>query len=219
MHIGEGTDSIAAKEIDDLLRFNFFKRALVGIHAVAINEQQAAKFKALVWCPASNYFLLNKTAAVGSLKKATNIIFGTDSTLTACWNIWEHLRVAKNENGLTCGELFNAVTKTAAAVWNMKGKGNLEQNSVADIVIARGNGTSDSFFAINPQDILLVLHKGQIRLFDESVKEQLISNKIGINNFDKIKMGTATKYVWGNISGLMQEIKKYYPTAEFPVSV
>jgi cytosine/adenosine deaminase-related metal-dependent hydrolase len=219
MHIGEGTDSIAVNEINELLRFNFCKRTLIGIHAVAMNEKQAAKFKALVWCPASNYFLFNKTADVAALKNVTNIIFGTDATLTAGWNIWDHLRLAKKENELTNEALFNAVTKTPAVVWNMSGKGSLEKGSVADIVIARGNGTPDSFFAINPQDILLVLHKGHIRLFDESVKDQLINNNISVANYDKINMGTATKYISGNISGLVHEIKKYYPEATFPFSV
>lgn len=219
MHSGEGTDAIASKEIDELLQFNFFKRKLIGIHAVAMNQTQAAKFKALVWCPASNYFLLNKTAAVGTLKNATSILFGTDSALTAGWNIWDHLRLARNEKGLTDEELFDAVTKNAAAVWDMPGKGRLVKNSVADIVIANGDGSANSFYAINPQDILLVLHKGHVRLFDESVKDQLINNHITLKNFDKINIGTATKYIWGNISGLMQEIKKYYPEAAFPVSV
>jgi hypothetical protein len=219
MHIGEGTDAIASKEIDSLLQFNLLKKILIGVHGVAMNQRQAAKFKALVWCPASNYFLLNRTAAVGILKNATNILFGTDSTLTAGWNIWEHLRLARNENGLTDKELFSALTTTAASVWNMKGKGSLEKGSEADIVIASGNGSANSFYAINPRDILLVLHKGEVRLFDETIKEQLANNKIAVNNFDKIIIGTTTKYVWGNISGLIQEIKKYYPQAAFPFSV
>ena len=48
-----------------------------------MDEQQATAFEALVWCPASNYFLLNTTAAVDKLKTKTSILFGTDSTLTS----------------------------------------------------------------------------------------------------------------------------------------
>ncbi len=109
IHIGEGTAPDSFAEINSLLRWNIFRRELIGIHGVAMNEKQAASFRSLVWCPASNYFLLNKTAPVDLLKHATTMLFGTDSTLTASWNIWEHLRLARDQkmtndtaNYLTC---------------------------------------------------------------------------------------------------------------------
>jgi len=220
IHTGEGTDTAAAEEINSLLKWNLFKRKLIAVHGVAMNARQASGFASLVWCPASNYFLLNKTAAVGELKKATSIIFGTDATLTASWNIWDHLRLARKQNSLTDKELFNTVTKTAATAWKMQGKGAIAKGAIADIVVAKTNdGTADSFYAINPDDILLVLHKGDIRLFDESIKDQLINSGADRNKFTKITVGTATKYIWGNISGVIEQIKTYYPQARFPVSI
>ena len=59
IHIGEGTDDAAKTEIDELIKWNFLKRKIIGVHGVAMTEEQATAFKALVWCPASNYFLLN----------------------------------------------------------------------------------------------------------------------------------------------------------------
>jgi len=59
-----------------LTKWNLLNRDVVGIHGVAMNAEQAKKFKALVWCPASNYFLLNKTADVNKLKNNTTICFG-----------------------------------------------------------------------------------------------------------------------------------------------
>jgi len=44
--------------------------------------------------PDSNYFLVGETADVGMLKQHINIIFGTDSALSASWSIWEQLRLA-----------------------------------------------------------------------------------------------------------------------------
>ncbi|HMH20221.1 MAG TPA: hypothetical protein VK563_00525, partial [Puia sp.] len=67
VHVGEGTDKAAGREIDRLVHWNLFKRPLIGVHGVAMNEAQAAFFKALVWCPASNYFLLGQTAPVDRL--------------------------------------------------------------------------------------------------------------------------------------------------------
>jgi cytosine/adenosine deaminase-related metal-dependent hydrolase len=220
IHTGEGKDDAAGNEIDELLKWNLFKKPLIAVHGVAMNEEQAAGFKALVWCPASNYFLLDRTADVGKLKKNTSIIFGTDSTLTAGWNIWEHIRLARKQHGLTDEELFNALTKTAASVWGLDDSASICAEQNADIVIAKGNDSSwDSFYAINPIDILLVMHNGNITLFDEFIKDQLIEAGESIDRFNKIIIGGQTKYVRGKINGLIEKIKTHYPGAVFPVSV
>src|SRR5262249_24464239 len=77
LHVGEGTDALAGEEIDRLLRWNLFGRSLIGVHGVAMSEEQAAGFRGLVWCPTSNYFLLGRTAPVGRLKDRVPILFGT----------------------------------------------------------------------------------------------------------------------------------------------
>src|SRR5579859_431298 len=96
IHAGEGTNPEARREIDSLARWNFFKRKLIAIHGVAMNEGQAGSFSALVWCPKSNFFLLNQTADIPRLRQKTAVLFGTDSTLTASWNVWEQLRFARS---------------------------------------------------------------------------------------------------------------------------
>src|SRR5262249_50335998 len=71
IHIGEGTDGVAKKEIDTFNRYNFFKRKTIAVHGVAMDEKQAEGFAALAWCPATNYNLLDKTADISRLKKVT----------------------------------------------------------------------------------------------------------------------------------------------------
>ena len=92
IHCGEGTDDLATNEIDRLIQSNLLKRPIIAVHGVAMKEEQATQFKALVRCPESNCYLLNKTACVDRLKKHLPILFGTDSTLTGNLNIWEHIR-------------------------------------------------------------------------------------------------------------------------------
>ena len=72
--------------------------------------------KPLSGCPASNQFLLDATASIDQLKHQTQVLFGTDSTLTACWNIWDHLRLARGKKQMDDDELFAAVTENAADV-------------------------------------------------------------------------------------------------------
>ena len=59
IHIGEGTDKASHEEINELIRWNLFRRKIIGVHGVAMDEEQAKAFRALVWCPASNNFLLD----------------------------------------------------------------------------------------------------------------------------------------------------------------
>jgi cytosine/adenosine deaminase-related metal-dependent hydrolase len=173
IHVGEGTDEAAAREIDRLLAWNLFRRPLIGIHGVAMDDKQAPGFKALVWCIASNYLLLNKTAAIDRLKPCLPILFGTDSTLTANWNIWEHIRLARQSGFLTDQELLDSLGSQAARVWGLEETGRLLPGQYADMVVARAGPSAGmgALYSINPEDILLVLYHGKIRLFDASLGE------------------------------------------------
>ncbi|HET6253993.1 MAG TPA: amidohydrolase family protein [Puia sp.] len=218
IHAGEGTDVSAAKEIDELIRWNLFHRPLIGIHGVAMTAEQAAAFHALVWCPASNYFLLDRTAAIDQLHAKVRILFGTDSTLTAGWNAWEQMRMARNLRLITDDELFATLTINPATAWGLAGRGTLAPGKMADLVIARplpGMTGMDAFFTLDPRDILLVVHAGRIRLFDRSLLGPITENSLTAESFQPARPGG--KYVAGDLPGLMQEIRSYCPDIAFPL--
>jgi cytosine/adenosine deaminase-related metal-dependent hydrolase len=216
IHTGEGTNDAAHAEIDELIKWNLLRRKLVGIHGVAMDPGQARRFKALVWCPESNYFLLNKTAAINQLKTKTTILFGTDSTLTGDWDIWHHIRLARKTHMLTDYELYQALTTSPAKVWKLN-TGRIANGLDADVVIAKAKRKTglQAFYDVTPEDILLVIHKGEILLFDESLYHQL-TGIIG-HRYSKVFTGNHFKYVQGDIHGLMAEIKRYKPDTSFPV--
>jgi len=219
IHVGEGSNIETCNEIDKLIKWNLYNRDIIGIHGIAMSEPQAANFKALVWCPDSNYFLIGRSAPVQRLKYITDIVFGTDSTLTAGWNIWEQLRFARNENEVSDDELYNMVTITPSKVWKVPACGKLESACDADIVIARDeNGLSgyDAYYALNPEDILMVIHKGNIRLFDAGFLPQLAGSPKDVENFSKININGNCKYVFGDLPALMNQIKSYCPRLRFP---
>ena len=220
IHAGEGTDKISSREIDSLIRWNIFKRKLVAIHGVAMDPKQAGSFKALVWCPVSNFFLLNHTARINELKHHTNILFGSDSTLTAGWNIWEHLRIAQQTNMLSDKELFDTLTTKAAAVWALAHKGSIQETNTADLVVVKRKeqlNSMDAFYAAEPADILLVIHRGEVQLFDDSLYDQ--SAGIAQNGFSTICINNSIKYVKGDLDVIVGEIKKYDPEMELPLTV
>jgi len=221
IHAGEGTDGQSLNDIDTLIRWNVFRRELIGVHGVAMNEEQASAFAALVWCPDSNYFLLNRTADIPRLQRKTTVVFGTDSTLSASWNLWEQLRLARKLGMMTDEALFQSVTQTPATVWRLPRKGILREGGQADIVVAKraGGGEDDlaAWFAVNPEDIMLVIQNGSVRLCDEARYRQLRENRSSVEAFSQIVLQDSTKYVRGNLPGLIAEIKEYAPGAVFPI--
>jgi len=213
MHVGEGTDELAKEETRELLRWNLLKRKIVAVHGVGMTEDMAKGFHALAWCPATNFFLLGATAQVDKLKKHLPIIFGTDSTLTASWNIWDQLREARATALLNDEELLDSVTREPSAVWNLHERGTLSPGMMADIVITQSN----DFFSTDPCHILLVLREGRPELADP-VFEGVI------NNIEKDSCNTCfvqgiKKYVRGDIAGLIKEVRHWCPGIELPVTV
>lgn len=219
IHVGEGTNPAACEEIDQLLRWNFWRKKLIGVHAVAMSNKQAKKFEAIVWCPQSNFFLLKQTARINQLKKHTQILFGTDSTLTSHWNIWEHIRMARETDMLSDKELYDTLHVNPAAIWQMK-NGAVQPGYKADLVVTKkrsGQNGLEAFFATRPEDLLLVLQEGHIRLFDAGLLPQLGS--IDLLCFSCINIHGVPKYIQGDVPTLIQNIRQYYPEAQFPVTV
>jgi hypothetical protein len=197
------------------------KRNLVGVHGVAMNNEQAKNFKALIWCPESNRVLLKKHAPIAHLKKNIRIVFGTDSTLTGDWNIWNHLRLAKSLQQVNDAELFGMVTNSPAELWNLK-KGRLEPGYDADIVIIQNKNSPHTFSDLlktNPEDILMIVHKGNIRLFDESLLLQFKKLSVAVSRFSRVEINGRIKFTEGNLPDLISAIKSYQPSLNFPVGV
>jgi cytosine/adenosine deaminase-related metal-dependent hydrolase len=216
VHVGEGLTFHDYDEINQLIKWNILKKKLVGIHAVAMTDEQAQKFEAIVWCPESNYFLLNKTAPVNLLKQHTTILFGSDSTLTGDWNIWNHIRLAREVKLLTDTELYRSLNANATAVWET-GNNEIKAGAIADMVIVKAKDEKNvlpAFFDTNPEDILMVIQQGNIRLFDESVCDQLAGTDL--SGYYKVQINGACKYIQSDVPALMKKIKQYYPEAVFP---
>lgn len=212
MHIGEGTDDVAVSEINTVIRSNFFTRRIIGIHAVAMGKEQAASFAAIVWCPASNFFLLGKTAAVDILKQGAKIIFGTDSTLTSSWYTPEHFKRAIGTGMVNEEELLNMLTVVPAQVWGLEDRGSVEEGMRADLLIME-NGSK--FFSEIPAGI--VMNGGEIKVLSENMQQLL--RLPGIEDFDKIVIEGRTMLVKPGIIKLVKEIHSFYPAAIIPFEI
>jgi cytosine/adenosine deaminase-related metal-dependent hydrolase len=221
IHTGEGVDEQSYDEIDELLKYNLLKRNLIGVHGVAMNAIQAKGFKGLVWCPESNRVLLDRHADIKRLKAHSLLVFGTDSTLTGNWNIWQHLRLARSLEQVSDEELFSMVTSSPAKLWNMH-TGELAAEKEADILIVKkksGTARWDDFFRINPEDILMILHKGKIRMFDKTMFSQLNSLYADLSNFSQISVHGVVKFVEGDLRTLISSIRDYNHDIVLPFDI
>lgn len=216
IHAGEGIDDLSNKEIDSCIRWNLFRKPIVAVHGVAMQPVQGLRFRALVWCVDSNLFLFRETAAVEDLKKCMPVLIGTDSTLTAHWDMWTHLRLAASTGKMNSNEIFHAVTAAPAAVWGMKNSGTLATGKHADLVVA--DPPDGNFLSVQPKDILLVMRGGRVVLYDESIAAKLPAAAVNGAVFAPVQLDKAVKYCIGNLPQLIQEIRNCYPQAQLPVS-
>lgn len=207
IHAGEGTDEAAGKEIDELIKANHLRKKLVAVHGVAMNEQQASSFKGLIWCPASNYFLLGKTAAIDTLRKKTKIVFGTDSTLTASRDIKPHILSALQSGFVTEQQLVDMLTTAPASLWGLQNTGSVAAGMNADLTILSGSNLADAV-------LLLVIKQGEVMLVNEKIT--LAGQMMKKENSCRIRLNNETLQVKGDLHRLVKDIQTYYPAAHIP---
>lgn len=217
IHICEGTNNKSALEASEFTNWNIFRKKLIGVHGISLSKGLSEKFKAIVWCPESNFFLYNKTADIPAIKEHTEILFGTDSALTSDWNIWNHLRTARELRYLDDAELYDSITETPSRIWGINSTGSIAKNKNADLVIVKSKGSDnfESFYSIEPEDILLIIKNGRILLIDEKLqKDQAVVNEC---DFDLIDIKSIRKFVTKGVINLIREIKYYLPDYNFPI--
>jgi len=204
IHLGEGTGETIENEINKLFKWNIFNKKIVAVHGISLNEKDAEKLTALIWCPDSNLFLYNKTANVSELKNKIPILFGTDSNLTSDPNSWNHIRTARGINALNDEEFINSLTSLPGELLNIKEIGKIKEGYRADIVVVKKKSENnyEAFFNINPEDILLIIRDGKIILFDESLE-----NECGFLNYQKFKISESIKFTSKEIVEVIKKLE------------
>jgi hypothetical protein len=195
IHVGEGDTEIDRQGIDRLLRWNIRKRNLVGIHAIGMMEEQAKKFKSIIWCPDSNLRLYGKTAAIDKLKKHTAILFGTDSTLTSSFDIWSQIRLARNLHVLSEDELLESLLYQPRNIFS--------DMEFSGTVIARRKSPDvvESFFSVTPEDIMMVICRNKVLLMDQTLlKEER-------KNYQPVRIGESIKAIHSSWAKVIVELE------------
>ena len=140
IHVAEGTNLRAAREVDDLARRGLLSRNLLAVHAVGVDDDSIAALSnrgaAVVWCPTSNEFLFGRTAPRQLFESGIDVLVGSDSMLTATGTLFDDLRAAHAYRYMSDVALIESVTTSAARRLRLPVP-SLEPGSAADVIVLR----------------------------------------------------------------------------------
>jgi cytosine/adenosine deaminase-related metal-dependent hydrolase len=155
IHIGEGTDTLAAGELQELRQLGCLGGNTVLIHAVGLGDNDVVDIlragAGVVWCPSSNLALLGQTISPRRLRalfEAGCLALGTDSRLTGARDLLAELEIAAAHSDFSPRELLQLVTERALRL--------LRTTESADCIVVRDRA-SDPFGAF------LGLQRAQLR--------------------------------------------------------
>ncbi len=139
IHAAEGVDALAFEEIRQLDHLGVLQANTVLIHAIALTQTDidllTGRKCSVVWCPASNKFLFQKTADIQALKKVAPVALGSDSTLTGSATLLDEMRYARHTGLTTAQEIFEMVTNIPSRVFQLPAL-NVSEGAIADLMIA-----------------------------------------------------------------------------------
>jgi cytosine/adenosine deaminase-related metal-dependent hydrolase len=172
IHVGEGVDEAAARELSILEGLGCLRRNTVLVHGVALNgadwDRVLAAGAALVWCPASNAFLFRRTAQVrqfldASDLSATRICLGSDSRVTGARDLLDEMRAAAAVMPITHRELVRMVTTAPARILRLPDAGRITIGGPADLIVlpSAKPDAADALLGAARKDLTLVLIDGR----------------------------------------------------------
>jgi imidazolonepropionase-like amidohydrolase len=181
-HLSEGVDDITREHFLNLKKLDFLKPPLVGIHALALNEQDLAELRdaggKIVWSPLSNLLLYGQTINPNVLvKSGIPFALGCDWSPSGSKNLLQEMKVAwlvAQDAGasLTARDLCAAVTRHAAEIasWG-KALGSIETNKYADLLVIEGDGDDpyEKLLNATERNVRLVVINGHARAGDADV--------------------------------------------------
>jgi cytosine/adenosine deaminase-related metal-dependent hydrolase len=173
IHLAEGTDSIAARELRELQALECLEANTVLIHGVGLNDEDVSQIIArgasVVWCPASNLRVLGRTVDPQRLRllfAAGHLTLGTDSRLSGARDLLDELRIAAQFSDFSARELLQLVTVDARRV--------LRAGPARDDVIIYRRSSSDPFqdlMRLTRHELRAVVRNGEPLIADLDFEE------------------------------------------------
>lgn len=167
IHVAEGTNGRAAREVDGLDRLGMLDSRLIAVHAIGVDAEGIARLEkagaAVVWCPTSNGFLFGTTAPRALLDGKVDVLLGTDALLTGEGTLLDELHAARRLGYLDDRRLGAAIGETAARRLGLPVP-SLAPESAADVIVLRA-----PLLTASAADVALVIVAGHPVLADASI--------------------------------------------------
>jgi len=207
LHLGEGTDDQAKREVFDLDDLGALDSRTVLTHAVALNKRglklAQERGASLIWCPSSNLFLLGRTLTAGALRSGIPVALGSDSALTGEGDLLDEIRVARRVSRLPSPIIYGMVTTEAARILRLRGgAGSLAAGGFADLVAIQDNGRPPSEALMLMKSPALVMIAGEIKL----IASELARRTMGLHRLNV--EGRGDVLVSANVASLRRQAKQ-----------
>ena len=169
IHAAEGIDSTAQQEIEKLKTIGILKSNTVLVHAVGAKSKEIELIQeakaSVIWCPASNQYMFNKSAAIDQMLPAFPVLLGTDSTLTGSATLLDEMKVAVESKLASQEKIYSMVSDHAAAIFQLE-KPKIGLNSIADFFCLPIKSSSyvENIFDSTPSDVSMVMVDGDLKL-------------------------------------------------------
>jgi cytosine/adenosine deaminase-related metal-dependent hydrolase len=168
VHAAEGLDAEAEAEIDALDEAGVLTTRTVLVHVLAVNGERRRQLLdrgvGIVWCPASNLALFNRTWT--DVPVASGLVaIGTDSRLTGARDLLDELQVAAEAANVGAEALLPMVTSAPARVLQCA-RGALQPGRAADLILlpSRDGGPGGALAGCRRADLQLVVTEGRPRV-------------------------------------------------------
>jgi cytosine/adenosine deaminase-related metal-dependent hydrolase len=181
IHLAEGIDEVAQRELDVLRESRGLDGDTVIVHGTGLTATQVATSVAagasLVWCPASNHRLFGKTVFHRQFFHAGRLALGSDSRLSGSRDLLDELRVARKESGLSPREILQIATEAGERVCQMPPG---EDQIVLGV---NGGDAAEALLAATRRDLALVIRRGLPVLGDAEFEETLLESGVPVIRF------------------------------------
>jgi cytosine/adenosine deaminase-related metal-dependent hydrolase len=184
IHLAEGTDAVAAGELDELDRMGCLAANTVLVHGVGMgtrdSERVIAAGAGVVWCPGSNRRLLGRTLDPRSLQAAGRLALGSDSRVSGERDLLEELREEALRGELSSEDLLGLATADAARLLRLPARGHLDAGCVADLVIVedRGAAGADNLVGRTRAELRAVVRDGLPCLADPDFADWFVAANV-----------------------------------------
>ncbi len=228
IHCGEGFTQEIREELESLKRLGALGSNTILVNGISLSDADleliAASNASLVFCPES---LQHRFGTIPPIKKALDLgirmTIGTDGAVRGSMNILEDLRLMRKwsveqfENRLTPRDLVRMVTKTAAELFRVeKQVGSIAPGKMANLLVFDDTHDDpfESFMALTPRDISMVIHKGALVYGDEKLRSACL---IDFTNFSEVTVEGRPKLLYGRPLNILERVEAKLGTAHpFP---